>query len=61
MQAYGDTQVLARLPHIRPYYSYRLAAYFVMRYYSQQGLDNEVAQAYLKAAQLEMVALESCL
>ena len=61
LQAYGDTQVLARLPHIRPYYSYRLAAYFVMRYYSQQGLDNKVAEAYLKAAQLEMAALESCL
>lgn len=59
LEAYGDAQVLQRFSQIRAYYSYRMAAYFVMRYYSQQGLDEKVSQAYLKAAQLEISALES--
>ena len=59
LSTYGDTDVLQRFTKIRVYYSYRMAAYFVMRYYSQQGLDEKVSQAYLKAAQLEISALES--
>ena len=56
--AYGDADVLQRFKYMRAYYSYRMAAYFVMRHYSQQGLDEKVSQAYLKAAQLEISALE---
>ncbi len=61
LQAYGDAQVLHRFAQIRPYFSYRLATYFVMRYYSQQGIDARVSQANLKAAQLEISALDSYL
>jgi len=59
LSAYGDNDVVQRLAQIRAYYSYRMAAYFIMRYYSQQGLDEKVSQAYLKAAQLEISVLES--
>jgi hypothetical protein len=58
LSAYGEAKVLQRFTQMRVYYSYRMAAYFVMRYYSQQGLDEKVSQAYLKAAQLEISSLE---
>lgn len=61
LAAYGDAEVVQRLRIMRAFYSYRLAAYYIMRHYSQQGVDDAVAAAYGGALALELKALESYL
>lgn len=59
LAAYGDADMVQRLQVMRPFYSYRLAAYYIMRHYSQKGVDDAVAEAYGGALTLEIQALES--
>lgn len=61
LAAYDNAAVVQRLQTMRAYYSYRLAAYYIMRHYSQQGIDEAVSAAYGGALSLEIKALESYL
>ncbi len=58
---YGNEAVVARLKIMRAFYSYRLAAYYIMRHYANKGVDDAVSEAYNGALEREVKALESYL
>lgn len=61
LSAYDNAEIVQRLQVMRAFYSYRLAAYYIMRHYSQLGVDDGVAEAYGGALALEIKALETYL